>query len=570
METNPTRLGDAVAYVAHRIGRHPDVDDLAGALAAAIEVTRLDRTAVGSDGSRLPELATALCALLEIQVGIGDHTSALSTLGECRQLVRSHSGEAPENLLVYLADRHVDFARWLAAEEDEAAADTFADAVELWRRLAALDRESYGPRLAGMLHQMSLVYEADGQPHPATAAALEAVELSRQLIPTEPAGFLAVHAERLSQLFDVSNEVGDRDIARPALAELADVYRWLVASGERDHLPALAHALAGLAWEQEHTGDRSGAARTAGEAIEIQTPLAAKHPDEHRQSLARLLLGLSLYQYEENDHGAALETSAQALRHWTALLATQPIEALEYLLETIELWFRLRPSGVSDADARRVWDDAVEGASHHAVRAEIRAACAAWRARCGDTADAEVELRRAASDVDSLVGRLDQESYWARRNARQRIRLLVQSPDAGFGAIDLPRWATILTEHTVEVVDSFAHLAAAGDPGTAAPWIEANLDVVFRSVFVAQLDEFEASEPELSNSLIGLRRLATEVISRDVPRDRLAGVLREWIQGAPTWEEGFGFLDAVDVMRNALVTAGRPVELVGVVVPPDR
>jgi hypothetical protein len=569
MDSPSPRLVDAVAYVAHRGNQQLSIDHLAAAITSASELVQFDRAAANMDGEPTWELATSLCALAEIQLGDGDNASAHRVIAECLGLVRARLSEAPTALVTFLCENLTFLGGWHYEQDDRAAVGIVGDAVDLHRQLVLIDPQTHTPGLAAALDHLSLLCEWAGDQAASVTAAAESVDLSRQLLATEPEGFLAVYAYRLSQLFDVNFKRGDREATLAAIAEEADIRRWLLASGDEEQAPEFTRALMRLAWEQEHVGDRAAAIRTLGEAIEIQARLANEDPDEHRYRLAWLLSSLSRNQYEKGHQQAAVATSAQALHQWTALIASDPLDVVDHLLEAVRAWLLLRPEATAAGTTARIaWEGAINAAAHVAVRAEIRATYAGWLAAQGASAAARGELTRAATEADSLGEGID-EDYPAKRRARGQVRQVACDPEYGLEDIDLPRWAKRVNDDAMATIDSFMRLGMTRDPAAAAPWIQTHQDAIFGAEFLAHVDDFLATEPELRPSLAPLRNLVTEVTAQRMPKERLNSVLDQWIQ-SPVWEDTLGFLDAINVLKDALTTAGTPLDILEVVTLPDR
>jgi tetratricopeptide (TPR) repeat protein len=266
-----------------------------------------------------------LGALMQIVDSMPQHTLALrERAGIAQQAVASAlnelAGDQPEliaeqaraltNLGIRLSD--------LGRREDALA--VAAEAVSLYRTLAAQRPDAFRPDLAGSLNNLAGRLNALGRWEDALAAAEEAVSLRRTLAAQRPDAFRPDLAMSVNNLAAMLSELGRREDALAAAEEAVSLRRTLAAQRPDAFRPDLAMSVNNLATMLRALGRREDALAAVEEAVSLCRTLAAQRPDVFRPDLAASLdtLANSLSGLGRREDALAAAAEAVSLRRTLA------------------------------------------------------------------------------------------------------------------------------------------------------------------------------------------------------------------------------------------------------------
>ncbi|GAB2860499.1 hypothetical protein [Lentzea nigeriaca] len=204
----------------------------------------------------------------------------------------------------------------------EAANETLEEAVEVFRRLAVVNPQTFLPELADALMRHSQALRDLCEDPDAKLTAQEAVMLWRETGDRNGLG---------TALLNVVKVAFDFDTALLAAEEAAQVYRELAAENTVWHQVDLAIALATMA-EQQLIGDQADRALTsAAEVFDIVRRLPSQLVDFFGAELAVAMQPMTAALSEMEYHGHALEASELVLDICRALKDKSPAGAGAYI-----------------------------------------------------------------------------------------------------------------------------------------------------------------------------------------------------------------------------------------------
>jgi tetratricopeptide (TPR) repeat protein len=223
-----------------------------------------------------------------------------------------------------------DFARNLVAagtmlvelRRAEAAGETLKEAVEVFRRLAVVNPQTFGSELADALMRYSQALRDLCEDPDAKLTAQEAVMLWRETGDRRGLGTALLNVVKVA--FDYDAELG-------AAQEAVEVYRELAAENTVWHQVDLAIALATLT-EQQLIGDQADEAlRSADEVFGIVRRLPSQLIDFFGAKLAVAMQPMTTALSELEHHELALESSELMLDIWRALKDRTPSATGAYI-----------------------------------------------------------------------------------------------------------------------------------------------------------------------------------------------------------------------------------------------
>lgn len=257
----------------------------------------------------------------------GLHEQAVESNGKALAIARRLDGADPDNaairehlLGVVSADRGVALA---AAHRWDLALAPEQEAVEIYRRLVAVDKLRYEPSLAAALTHLGVSLSHLERREEALRAEEEAVAIRSRLAEADPAGYESDLALSLHNLGNRLADVGRWKEALEPTEKAVAIRKRLVQTdpGEEVHL---ARSLSTLGQRYRYLRRRREALEAEQEAVTIFERLAAANPAAYESALALSLANLSGHLVECGEPNEALSRSEQALAIRQRLGAREP------------------------------------------------------------------------------------------------------------------------------------------------------------------------------------------------------------------------------------------------------
>jgi hypothetical protein len=305
-------LANSLSALSNRykaVGRHTDAARAAGE--ASEHYFRL-----WDDGKAalvMPDLARSLNNQAVHVNRIGDHRKALDLVDGAIDLRRRLADHNPDTYLPDLASSLNNRANILDdLGLDEAAAPAIAETVEIYRRLADQRPEAYEPDLAMALNNYAVNAAALGHAEPALAASTESAAIYGRLAEADPATYLSDFAMALSTKALRLGRVGRPEAALETLKEAVRIRAALVAEGNEEVLPGLATSLANLAIRFRAVGRHPEAHDASRQAVQLWREVVEQEPG-YRTALAEALNGLSIGAVQQRDLTGGRAAAAEAV-----------------------------------------------------------------------------------------------------------------------------------------------------------------------------------------------------------------------------------------------------------------
>ncbi|MFD6664644.1 hypothetical protein ACFWDK_20035, partial [Micromonospora chalcea] len=159
------------------------------------------------------------------------------------------------------------------------ALEASQEAVDLYRELAASNRDAYLPDLAGSVNNYALGLVEVGRWAEALGVSQEAVDLRRELVVSKRDTYLPDLAASVNNHAPMLAEVGRRAEALGVSQEAVDLYRELAASNRDAYLPDHAGSVQNHAVRLAEVGRRAEALGVSQEAVDLYRELAASNRD---------------------------------------------------------------------------------------------------------------------------------------------------------------------------------------------------------------------------------------------------------------------------------------------------
>jgi tetratricopeptide (TPR) repeat protein len=293
------------------------------AIHTAVEFDVADRVAAAFEETKPMAAARMIHDLLPVESVNLRHFSAVIT-ELALELARRKSPRDEECLTEIagfannLSNRYSNLGR-----RDEALAAA-REAVDVYRDLAARNRDVFCPDLAMSLNNLGTTYAYLGWREEALAAAREAADFYRELAAKNPDSFRPYLGASLSNLGSIYSGVGRYDEALAAAREGVEIRRELAAEKPDAFRPALAMSLNNLGRRYSELGRRQEALAAAREAVKVWRELAVKNPDAFRPYLGGSLNNLGTMYSELGHRGEALAAAREAADVYRELAGKNP------------------------------------------------------------------------------------------------------------------------------------------------------------------------------------------------------------------------------------------------------
>ncbi|WP_157744912.1 tetratricopeptide repeat protein [Micromonospora coxensis] len=389
--TDPQRYESHLALTLDTVGnRLLEADRLDEALTVTQEAIALHRRGVrASPGEHLPQYARAVGNLGARLLAAGRRDEAVAPLREALRLLRELDRDNPLMNRAELAIASLNFA---SAESGRPARDAAAEAVHLYRALAADNPDAHRGGLILALTQSGRLAEREGDDDAALDLYAEALGLHRDrpasvaaiyrpllaLLPGQLAGLLAaagrtaeaaavlaepVDADELAWLtkapapdrarvlaqFSLSMiREGSLDQAQRVLAQVADLYRELGGGESTEVLAEVGQLRAELLGRLE---EHASAAAAAREVVQLRREQHGGAAPGHRADLLRALELLAAASSLSGRHDEALDATREAVVLSRQLAETDPAY-LPQSARALDQFVRIRRRArVEQADA---------------------------------------------------------------------------------------------------------------------------------------------------------------------------------------------------------------------------
>jgi tetratricopeptide (TPR) repeat protein len=274
-----------------------------------------------------------LWSSLGVRLGeLGQREAAMAAAAEAVTVYRTLAAERPDAFLPDVAMSLNNLGNRLSElGSREAALAAAVEAVQIRRTLAAQDPDKFLPDLTTSFHNLGNIQGALGQREAALAAAEEAVRIRRTLVAERSNKFLPDLAGSLNNLSGRLSALGHREAALAAAEEAVTVYRTLAADRPDAFLPDLATSLTNLGNSLRDCGQGKAALAAAEESVRIRRPLAVERPDAFLPDLAGSLNNVSVMLSELGRLEEALAAAEEAFQIRRNLAVERPDVFLPYV-----------------------------------------------------------------------------------------------------------------------------------------------------------------------------------------------------------------------------------------------
>jgi tetratricopeptide (TPR) repeat protein len=272
------------------------------------------------------ELANSLTALSNRYKAVLRHTDAARVAGEASELYLRAWDDGEAALVM------PDLARSLNNQavhvnrigSHRAALDFVDTSIDLRRRLADHNPDTYLPDLASSLNNRANILDDLGLDEPAAAAIHETVEIYRRLAEHRPAAYEPDLAMALNNFAVNAAAIGQAERALAASAESVTIFERLAGTDPATYRPDLAMALTTKAQRLARLGDKEAALDAISEAVKIRVQLVAEGNEEVVPGLAASLAGMAIRLRVLNRHDEARDASRHAVRLWREVVDKEP------------------------------------------------------------------------------------------------------------------------------------------------------------------------------------------------------------------------------------------------------
>lgn len=281
---------------------------------------------------------------------------------------------AIERILSILPNDHSAVrARWLvslgtsleyAGRPAEAGRIT-AKAVDVYRKLAEVQRDEHLPNLATALSNLGNALTRLGRPCEALEAAMEATQIHKELADTQPDEYLADLAASFNNLGEAYFGLDKPIDALVEIQKAIRIYRELVESQPDRFSFHLASALYNRSNILSEVGRPADALPAAEEAVDIYRRLAEAQPGRYRSGLAKSLYELGDVLSRCDRLKDALPQLQEAREIFRDLDTAHPDRHRPHRIESLNLleWLHRQLGQVQDADDVRHEAEALKAAS---------------------------------------------------------------------------------------------------------------------------------------------------------------------------------------------------------------
>jgi tetratricopeptide repeat protein len=271
----------------------------------------------------MPDLARSLHNLAVHLTALGQPTQALEVQHDAIELRRRLAERNPDTYLPELAsslNNRANLLDELGLQTDGIAA--IAETVEIYRQLSTQRPEVFGSDLAMALNNYS-IGAAEVNPADALAASHESTEIYRSLAEQRPGTYRADLAMALNNLSTRLAQAGKTEAALSAVVESVAIRRDLAVTGDREIMHGLAASLSNLGIRLRALNKEEEATAIAREAVAVCRQLASQEP-VYRKRLAEALSQLSITEASPGHLAESTKAAAEAVIILRELYEAQP------------------------------------------------------------------------------------------------------------------------------------------------------------------------------------------------------------------------------------------------------
>lgn len=268
----------------------------------------------------------------------GDREAALAKAAQAIEVYRRRAAEDPDTYLPSLAATLDHASIWLAeAGQWEEGLESVREAVFIRRQLADTNPDA---NLADLAHSLSnAAMLGASQNHDISMAldeAGEAVEIFRALAERQPSAYIGDLQEALITIADLAHEQGDLDRAVEAIEQAVAIARelWEHSSDHGDRA-RLASTLEFLGTIRDARGETEASLAATAQAVGIYRELDAEQPDGYREELIRALGDLAVFHAKLGLWGQGAELGEEAVELARALVSRHGDTHLVQLAKTM-------------------------------------------------------------------------------------------------------------------------------------------------------------------------------------------------------------------------------------------
>ena len=217
----------------------------------------------------------------------------------------------PENL-----DNYYEFSTFLWNQKN------FQKAEEICNKALSIKMDDESKAM--LLNNLGALYYSTARLKEAEKSYAEALEIYRQLAATNPSAYLSVVADTLNNLGILYKDTTRLKEAEKAYAEALEIYRQLAATNPSAYLPDVAMTLNNLGLLYSDNTRLKEAEKVYAEALEIRRQLAATNPSAYLPNVAMTLNNLGLLNINHKKYADALSNFREALSIREKLAAISP------------------------------------------------------------------------------------------------------------------------------------------------------------------------------------------------------------------------------------------------------
>ena len=340
---NPNWLDDTCEYFERSINAFETEDNVFGYALFLQNHNRFDQAETwyqkflsefaGGDQSKR---GMTLNNLANLHSDNNELVEAAAEYAEALDIYRNLAAVNPSAYLSYVAGTLNNLAILHRANNElvEAAAE-YAEALDIRRNLAAVNPSAYLPDVAATLNNLAVLHSANNEMVKAADEYAEALEIRRNLAAVNPSAYLpdvAMTLNNLAILHRANNELAE---AAAEYAEALNIYRKLAAVNPSAYLPYVATTLNNLAILHSDNNELVEAAAEYAEALNIYRDLAAVNPSAYLPDVAMTLNNLAVLQSDNNEMVKAAAEYAKALEIRRKLAAVNPSAYLPDVATTL-------------------------------------------------------------------------------------------------------------------------------------------------------------------------------------------------------------------------------------------